>query len=160
VKTNQCPISPSTLGAGSSCTILVAFKPTTKGLVSGTLSVTDNAPGSPQTVSLTGTGTVVQLLPSPLNFGNVAVGSSVSLPVTMTNVGGSPVTITGFSITGTNRTDFGQTNNCGTSLAAGASCTATVTFTPHATGARSGNLSVKDNGGGSPQLVPLTGTGT
>jgi len=155
---NKCS---TTLAAGNSCDLLVAFKPTAIGPATGTLTVTDNAPGSPQTASLSGTGTVVELSPSSLTFGTVAVGQSSSpMSVTLTNKGtGGSLSITSITIGGTDPNDFTQTNNCGSSVAAGASCTINVTFTPTATGARSAQLQVSDNGGGSPQTVALSGTG-
>ena len=60
---------------------------------------------------------------------------------------------------GANAGDFVQTNTCGASVAAGSSCTISVTFTPKAKGGRSAMISITDNGGGSPQKVSLTGTG-
>ena len=78
----------------------------------------------------------------------------------MTNKGSTAVSITSISITGNNSGDFAQTNSCGLSLAAGASCFNNVTFTPLAKGTRKANASVSDNGGGSPQRVALSGTGT
>src|SRR5438094_4863058 len=63
------------------------------------------------------------------------------------------------AVTGTNSADFGQTNNCGSSLAVSSSCTINVTFTPAASGTRSGTLTVTDNASGSPQTASLTGTG-
>ncbi|PYV35157.1 MAG: hypothetical protein DMG22_03325, partial [Acidobacteria bacterium] len=51
------------------------------------------------------------------------------------------------------------TNNCGASVAVGANCTINVTFTPAATGTRSGTLTVTDNATNSPQTASLTGTG-
>jgi hypothetical protein len=155
---NRCG---STLGAGNSCTFQVEFKPTTAGTSTGTITLTDNAPGSPQTVPLTGTGTVVSFSPTSLSFGTVNVGSS-SAPqnVTMTNnSGGQTMSITGISITGANASSFSEINNCGGSLGPGASCTITVTFTPTTSGPLTANVSVADNGGGSPQTVPLSGTG-
>jgi phospholipase C len=56
--TSTCPISPATLAAGATCTISVTFTPASLGTINGTLSVSDNAAGSPQTASLTGTGTL------------------------------------------------------------------------------------------------------
>ncbi len=158
LRTNKCP---ATLGVGASCTILVAFKPKSIGQLSGTLSITDNAVGSPQTVTLSGTGTAVGLNPSSLNFGNQTVGTtSQPQTITVTNVAPSGnLKISKISITGTNPGDFAQTNNCPASLTPGASCTVNVTFTPSATGSRSGNVSFTDNGGGSPQTAPLTGVG-
>jgi hypothetical protein len=64
------------------------------------------------------------------------------------------------SITGTDEGDFAESNNCGSSVASGASCTIKVTFTPLAQGRRTADVSISDDGGGSPQTVPLTGTGT
>ena len=146
---------------GNSCTISVTFKPKTIGVVSGSISITDNAPSSPQTISLQGTGTNVQLTPISLNFGNQTVGTtSARKIITLTNKGTGSLSISGITVSGTNPNDFAQLNNCPASVTAGASCSIAVTFTPTATGARSANVSVSDNGGGSPQQVPLTGTGT
>ena len=151
----------TTVNQGSSCTISVTFKPTTIGTVTGSISITDNAPTSPQMISLQGTGTDVQLTPASLNFGNQPVGTtSTRKIITLTNKGTVTLTLAPVTITGANSGDFAQTNNCPASLAAGASCSIAVTFTPTATGTRSANVSVSDNGGGSPQQVPLTGTGT
>ena len=150
----------SSLAAGASCTISVTFKPTASGTRSAALSVTDNAAGSPQKVTLSGIGTTAKLSPTSLNFCTVAIGTtSAAKTVTLTNVGTTSLSITGIAITGTNTGDFAQTHTCGTSLAAGASCSINVTFKPTASGTRTATLSISDNGGGSPQSVPLTGTG-
>jgi len=152
----------STLPAGSSCTVSIAFRPKAAGVLTGTLTITDNAANSPQTVSLTGTGTVLQFQPTSLAFGNQPVGTTSS-PQTfsMTNVGNFLVTISGINIVGNNFSDFViQSTTCGASLPRNNSCTITVTFTPSQTGARTADVSITDNGGGSPQMVPLTGTGT
>jgi predicted dienelactone hydrolase len=153
-QTNTCG---SSLAAGASCTINVTFKPTQIGTRTGAVSITDNAPGSPQKVSLMGTGTVVKFNPTSLNFGNVKVGHSSSLTTTLTNTGSTALSISSITITGS--TAFSQTNNCGGSVKAGASCTITVTFKPPSAGSFSGAVSVSDNGGGSPQQVPLSGSG-
>ena len=68
--------------------------------------------------------------------------------------------ITSIKIIGSNAADFFQSNTCGSSVAAGASCSISVTFTPTAVGARSASVAVSDDGGGSPQKVALSGTGT
>jgi len=156
-QTNDCPAS---LAAGAKCDIFVRFAPLGKGAAKGTLSVSDDATGSPQEVSLSGVGTVVTFSPEGVNFGDQKVGtSSPGVPVTLFNKGGTTLSITGITITGANSGDFSQKNNCGQSVAAGGHCTITVTFTPTATGQRSAAVSVSDDGGGSPQLVPLAGTG-
>jgi hypothetical protein len=157
-QTNNCG---STVNSGSSCTLNVTFEPTKSGSSTGSLSITDNAPLSPQTVSLKGTGTDIQFTPASFNFGNQPVGTK-SLPkkFTLTNKGGVAVSIAKISLIGANAPDFAETNTCGTSVAAGASCFITVTFTPSADGKRTADISVSDNGGGSPQTVALSGTGT
>src|SRR5439155_694570 len=62
-------------------------------------------------------------------------------------------------ISGSNSGDFSQTNNCGSTVAQGANCAINVTFTPTATGARSGSITIADNASGSPQIANLTGAG-
>jgi len=151
----------SSLAAGASCTISVTFKPTATGTRSAAVSVTDNASGSPQQVPLSGTGTAAKLSPTSLNFGTQAIGvTSAAKTVTLTNAGTTSLTITAIAITGTNPADFAQTHTCGSSLAAAASCTISITFKPTASGSRSAALSVTDNAAGSPQTVPLSGLGT
>jgi centrosomal CEP192-like protein/beta-propeller repeat-containing protein len=158
VETNTCG---SALAAGASCTISVTFTPTDKNLRSAVLGISDSDPGSPQAAPLGGMGTVVSLSKTKLPFGDEAVGAtSASQTVTLTNVGSARLNFTGITITGTNPTDFSQTDTCGTSIAAKASCTITVKFKPTATGTRNALLSISDDGGPSPQRVSLTGTGT
>jgi hypothetical protein len=157
-QTNNCP---SSLGPGANCTISVKFRPADKGVFHGAVSVTDNAPGSPQKVPLTGTGTFVQLLPTKLNFGTQPVGTrSLAKKITLTNKGSIAIDISGIAITGADAGDFAETNDCGKTVASGASCFIKVTFKPLVKGKRTADVSVYDNGGGSPQQVVLTGTGT
>jgi len=157
-QTNNCP---STLAVDANCEIQVTFTPTDKGMVNGTLSVTDNATGSPQQVTLSGTGTAVMLSPTAINFGDVKVGtSSLPIKVTLSNLAPSSLSITQIAIKGADPSDFSQTNNCGSSLPPQSKCTITVTFTPTATGSRSANVSITDNDPTSPQTVPLSGKGT
>ena len=102
------------------------------------------------------TGTALTASPSSESFGNENVGStSSSKSVTVTNPGTSAVSMSSIGVTG----PFGESNNCGTSLAAGASCTVGVTFAPTAAGAATGTLSVNSSAPGSPLTVALTGTG-
>lgn len=153
-QTNNCGTS---LAAGASCMFHVTFMPTATGVRTGTLTVTDNAANSPQTTNLTGTGVLaVTVTPSSLAFGNQVSGTtSSSQAATVTNNQTTTLTITSIAASG----DFGQTNSCGTSLGAGASCTVNVTFTPTATGSRTGTLTVTDNAVNSPQTASLGGTG-
>jgi hypothetical protein len=158
-QTNNCG---SALSGNAGCTITVNFKPTNINRRSATLTITDSAPGGVQTVALSGTGTAASLTPKSLSFAAQRVGTtSAPKTITLTNAsGGTAISITSIGITGTNASDFTQTGTtCGTSLAPKQSCTVTVTFTPSATGTRSAAESFTDNAGGSPQTVPLTGTG-
>jgi hypothetical protein len=157
-QTNNCP---SDLPAGANCKIEVAFTPTAKGPASGTLSVTDNAKGSPQTVALSGIGTEVKLEPKGVNFGDQMVGTKSSpIGIELTNVGTTSLSISRIAIKGTDPGDFSQTNNCGNIVPAGGHCTVKVQFVPQAKGPRSATLTGSDDGGGSPQTVALAGTGT
>ena len=153
-QTNNCG---SSIAAGGSCTVNVTFKPTAAGTRSGTLTV--NAGGVTDTVTLSGTGTapgpVLSLNPGSLNFASSLVGTAdPSQTVTVSNTGTSAATVSGVSASG----DFSETNNC-SSIAVGASCTVTVGFTPTASGARSGTLTVTSNANNSPTTASLSGTG-
>jgi hypothetical protein len=147
--------------ADATNTFTISFKPTTIGTLTGTVSISDNAPASPQKIALTGVGTYVQLSPTSLNFGNQPVGTkSLAKKIILSNKGSVAVIITSVSITGTDAKDFAQTNTCGKTVAAGASCFLSVTFKPLTKGNREAAVSVSDNGGGSPQTASLAGTGT
>jgi hypothetical protein len=151
----------SIMSPGATCTINVIFKPRRKGILTGSIALTDNASGSPQVLPLSGTSTDIEFMPTGLNFGTQPVGTT-SLPkrLAISNKSDGPVTIQGISISGADAADFAEANNCGTTLASGASCFVKVTFTPSAKGKRNAFISVSDNGGGSPQTASLTGTGT
>jgi len=95
---SACPITPpaTPLAAGASCTISVTFTPTATGPRTGTLTITDNASGSPHTVPLTGTGTAPVPdfgLTGPATAQNVTAGSTLSFNVTMTPVNGFTGTV-------------------------------------------------------------------
>jgi hypothetical protein len=154
-ETNTCG---SSVLPGKKCTISVTFTPTVTGTASGTVTITDNASNSPQTVTTGGTGIAdASLSPATLNFGSHTVGTtSTSLSATLTNNQTSALTISSIAVSG----DFSETNNCGTSLAGRAKCTISVTFTPTVVGALTGTLTVTDSGNNSPQTTALTGTGS
>ena len=150
----------ATLAVNASCQVAVNFAPAAQGTRTAALSIGDNAPGSPQAITLTGVTTpapTIKISPSSITFPGQYVGTS-GLPqtVTATNTGNAPLSIT--SVTASS-TDFGVLNTCGSGLAAGSSCTIGVFFDPTASGARSGTLSIADNAAGSPQTVVLSGAG-
>jgi hypothetical protein len=95
-----------------------------------------------------------------LTFTAITGSASPAQPVTLRNSGTAALSVTGISLTGTNASAFSQTNGCGASLAAGATCMINVTFTPASSGSFTAVLSVADNASGSPQTVTLNGTGT
>jgi len=98
----------------------------------------------------------VTLSPATLTFGTTNLHeTSAAQNVTLTNSTSAALAITTIVASG----DFAQTNTCGTSVAANASCSISVTFTPTAAGARSGTIVITDSGAGSPRTVTLTGTG-
>jgi hypothetical protein len=159
-QTNNCG---SSLKAGATCTVTVTFTPVSVGDISATITVNDGDKTSPQTVNLDGTGTAaptVTISPSSLHFGTVKKGTkSSSQTTTLTNTGTVNLSITSVKFTGTNPGDFSQTNNCGSTVAAGASCTFTVTFTPAATGSRSASGTIYDNTHDGSSNFNVTGTG-
>jgi sugar lactone lactonase YvrE len=153
------------------CVFSITFKPTATGTRTGAITFTDTGTGSPQTVTLTGTGTpgtaTVTVTPSSLAFGSQALTTtSAPLSVTVINTSTGPVNFAGFTTSGADAEDFSvplpnTSSGCSPmgTLAAGASCTINVLFTPQANGARAATLLIADNATGSPQTVALSGTG-
>jgi hypothetical protein len=176
---SQTSTCGSSLAAGASCDVAVVFTPQAVGALSATLSVNSNTSGEAPSVSLTGSGTappapVVTLTPGSLNFGNQTQGtSSAAQSITVKNTGTAPLTGITVTLSETHSSASGKvrpqaaitsanysaTTTCGSSLDVGASCTASVIFTPTATGSLPGTLLVSDNAANSPQSVGLTGTG-
>ena len=156
-QTNNCG---STVASASACTINVTFSPTATGSRSGTIAITDNAAGSPQSLSLTGTGILpaATLAPSSLTFGSQQIGtSSAAQNITLSNTGIGPLVLT--TIVPAPPGDFQEADDCFGLVPQGASCTLSVRFTPTAGAARTATLTLTDNAQNTPQLVPLTGTG-
>jgi Cep192 domain 4 len=115
---------------------------------------------APVSAETTASAPAVSLSPTSLSFGNHQVNTtSAAQTVTLTNSGNAALTIKGIGLSGPNSGDFHQQHTCSSTLAAGASCTISVTFTPTAEGNRSASLSIADNASGSPQSVALSGTG-
>jgi phospholipase C len=154
-QSNSCPakLAPGTAG----CAINLTFTPTATGTQTGTLTVTDTGAGSPQVTELTGTGTEVTLSPPLLTFAETQVGASstVKLTSTLSNAGSNALNISSIVASG----DYSQSNTCGSNVAAGASCTITVSFAPTTTGVRYGAVTILDSDGSSPQVLNLTGIG-
>ncbi len=147
------------LAAGAKCGVSVVFDPAATGARSASLSLTDNATGSPQAVALSGTGTekaVIELSKTSLSFPATPIGqSSAPQTLTVSNGGHGSLTINGIGASD----GFSETNNCTAAMSAGQSCTVTVTFAPTLTGARTGTLTVSGNGVVFNQTARLSGTG-
>src|SRR2546422_1001507 len=161
-------INGATLAAGANCVLNLTFTPTAASARTATLTITDDAAGSPQSVSLTGTGVTpptATLSATSSAFGEQRVGTtSAAQNVTLTNNGDAPLNLTSITITGAQAADFafaaGNTCPSGAgSVAPGASCTISVSFTTLATGIRNATLNIVDDAPGSPHTITLTGTG-
>ncbi len=154
-QSNNCGTS---VGPSQSCNILVTFTPTALGRHAGVLTITHNAPSSPHTVTLAGTGVSrVTLSPAALDFGGVVVGSASQKRTAslMNNQKNASLAISTIVASG----DFTQTNSCPSQLGPGATCYINVIFKPTAMGARSGAVTITDNTPESPHVLPLSGTG-
>lgn len=162
-QTNNCPAS---LASGSTCGAFPTFTPTAAGARTALLTFTDSATGSPHTITLNGTGIaaapIVSLNPTSIDFGQQTISTtSTARSTILTNTGTGTLTISSITPSG----DFAVASTvpsggiCGGSLAPLATCSIQITFTPTATGGRSGSISIADNAAGSPHVVSLTGTG-
>lgn len=152
---------PLTLQAGQSQSFNATFTPTSAGSSSGNLAISSSGSNSNVNVALLGTGLTAGALtpnPSSLSFGNVQVGNEQQLNETLTNSGGSNVTISQASISGTGFTMSGL--NPPEQLTPGQHISFSVTFAPQSAGNASGNISVISSASNSNLSVPLTGTGT
>jgi hypothetical protein len=161
---NGLVIEPGTL-----CQIAAILTPTQAGELTGSIVFTTNSlnnPNSTTTIALSGfvPGPNAALLPNPLVFGGLTVGTTSSPAViTLSNTGNQILTGIVASLDGTNPSEFAMTagaNACGSSLAAGSTCFFYVTFTPQAAIGYTAKLSLADNAFGSPQAAGLTGTGS
>ncbi|GAA3764636.1 choice-of-anchor D domain-containing protein [Terriglobus aquaticus] len=128
---NTCNSVP----AGSTCTLSVVFTPTALGARTGALSAT--FAGTSLAATLTGTG--VQAFGTSvtsLNFGNLDVGASATQAIQITNQAPGPLPFPSLAVSG----DYHTSTDCPTTLPAGATCNLYVTFTPTASGTRSGSI--------------------
>jgi hypothetical protein len=157
VTTDNCS-GGAALNTNDTCTVLVTFTPGSSGSDPGTLTISDDDPGSPQHLDLTGQGVANQFsLSAPADFGSIQVGStSPDEAATLTNNTDYPANPSNPSISGSNAGDFNiaSTDCTGSLPGTTGQCTVNVNFTPGNTGSRSANL----NAGG--QSVNLSGTGT
>jgi hypothetical protein len=153
---------PLTIAAGKQAAFNVIFSPKAPGAVAGQVSVMTDTSSSPNTVSVSGTGmaaTAFLTTSAPgLSFGNVTVGKSSALSVTLTNAGNSNVTLSKVNVSGARFSESGV--SAGLILAPGQSATLDATFSPVSTGNSSGNVTVESNATNSPATIALSGAGS
>ena len=167
-ETDDCPDSIPPRGQptppNSWCTVNVSLTPQTVGSKTANLVISDNVPGTPQLVALSGTAVAppqAQVTPDNWDFGSQNVGTQSSTETfTITNTGNASLNFAqAIGLAGPNAADFRQTNNCPISLAPSLSCSISATFSPQSAGAFSASIDIANNAVGSPQSVPLTGSG-
>jgi hypothetical protein len=122
-------------------------------------TVTLNAPQS-VTANFTALAAVATLTPPTLNFVAISGTTSTAQVATLMNSGNAALSISGITLTGSGAGSFAQSNHCGSTLAIGASCSISVTFTPSSAATFAATLSVADNAAGSPQTIALSGAGS
>jgi hypothetical protein len=155
ISANTCG---ATLAGKKSCKVSITFTPMALGKLTGTLTFTDNAINSPQTVPLSGTGVKpATLTPASAVYAQQIVGTT-SAAKTFTLTNNQPVGLTGIAISTTGHFSV-SAMTCGASLNAKANCTISVTFSPTQTGTQTGQLVVHDSASNNPQTSNLTGTG-
>jgi hypothetical protein len=151
---------PTSIAVGKNSSFNIVFSPTSAGLVNGSVSLTNNASGSPLSIPVSGTGVAATFLlganPTSLDFGNVSIGNNKSLNVTLTNNGNSNITISSVTPTGSGFTDSGVSS--GLTLTPNQTVTLSVTYTPTANGSSTGSVSVASNATNSPAVISLTGS--
>jgi trimeric autotransporter adhesin len=160
---NMFVISAGTCATQTPCQFSVIFKPTATGTQQTQIQETDVITGTSYAISVQGTGGVgsVSLSQSSLTFAARDEGTtSIPQTITLTNTGDTTLVISGITFIGANVADFPiQGNTCGSSVAAGANCTISISFDPSASGSRSAILQITSNAASSPDTVQLSGTG-
>lgn len=152
-ETNTCV---GALAEGASCTISVSFTPLVSGSTFGAVYITDDGPGSPQVINLSGSSSALLFSPTSLTFAAQTVGTtSPAKTITIKNVTATTVALGTIAASA----PFAQTNTCGKSILGNASCTISVTYTPTAKGTQSGTTRVTAADFLSPFSNKLTGTG-
>ncbi len=161
---SSSPACNSAIAVNSNCTVIVTFTPLASGVRSATVTITDDAPGSPQTLVLSGTGVVaagpgVAFSPAAPSFPTITQGTSGAVQtVTVISLGTTPLHVSSVSLSGPNPSDFSFTNNCTAPVAPAANCTISLVFNPIGVGQRTANLTITDDAPGSPQTISLGAT--
>jgi len=157
--------APTVLAPNATCTISVVFSPTAAGPRQASLTATDNAPGSPQSILLSGTGAspipAITLMPGSLTFPTTTPGSSSAVQnIAVTSSGSAPLNIFSVLSSGANPADFQVNTACAGTYPSGGGCNIAVTFSPVGAGQRTATLIINDDAPNSPQSVQMTGAAT
>ena len=166
IASNSCT-NATTVQPGGACSLYVNFTPTTNGIRTGTLTITDTSANSPHMVTVSGTGITaaqaIQLSQTSVTFGNQAIGfASTPMIVYYSNQGTTAASFSSLTLTGPDPGDYSLTgSSCSstTTVSAGSYCTISITFKPTAAGSRPAAVTIVDNATGSPRTISLTGTG-
>ena len=160
-------VSPTTATVATgalAATITVTFTPSSAGVKSASVSIAHNATGSPSIVTLSGTGVtpvpIITLSPASIDFGDVEVGQSSGLTLSVGNGGTSALIVVAITVSGTDAAHFSISPISATIVPGAPAAAFTVTFTPSTAGGKSASLSITHNAAGSPSAVALTGNGT
>lgn len=147
-----------TIAAGKTASFSASYAPTTSTTVSGSITIASTATNGALSVPLVGTATqgALSASPSSVGFGSVAVNSSASTTVTLSNTGTAAVSISGGSISGSG---FSMGTLAAQTLNPGQSASFSVKFAPTAAVGASGSISVSSSAPGSPLAIALSGTG-
>jgi len=152
---------PSSVAPGASVTFNAVFAPTTAGSLNGIVNIVSNAPNSPTTVALAGTGVAatqtLSYSSTNLAFGSINTGNSSTQSETITNTGNTSVLISSITVSGTGYTLSGAGSQV--TLNPGQNLTFSVIFGPATTGTLNGTITVTSNATGSPTTISLSGTG-
>jgi lactonase family protein with 7-bladed beta-propeller len=156
---------PTVLPSNANCPISLVFTPAAAGSRQALLTATDNAPGNPQSIPISGTGvpatSAVTLVPGSVLFPTTTQGTTgIPQNVSLTNSGSANLNIFSVLLGGANPNDFALANNCIGPLAVNASCTITVTFAPLAAGGRTATVILTDDAPGLAQTLALSGNAT
>jgi len=143
--------------------LIVTFTPLASGLRSATVTITDDAPGSPQSVSLSGTGVAVgpgvTFSPVAPSFPTITQGTSGGVQtLTVISSGNALLHVSSVALAGSNAAEFAFTNNCAAPVAPASNCTISLVFNPIGVGQRTANLMIADDAPGSPQTISLSAT--
>jgi hypothetical protein len=155
-----------TVAAGGTCVINVTFTASDSSPKTATLSITDNAPGSPHAQALTGTALVpgISITPGSETFSQTQIGAkSATRTVTIKDTGTAPLTIGTITLGGSAPTSFlkgtGTGDTCsGKTIAVNGTCTLLLNFVPSSAGSKTADVVIPNNSGPTADL-PLAGTG-